>query len=235
MRIILLLLLIISPHVMANNETIKVAVNIGPPWAYFDEDKGIVGIDVDIIKHIFNNLGYNTEFHLMGYSRLIKEFKEGKFDVASPAAFSAENAFLTDTYLPFKDVAVTLASKNLKIETLQDLKGKRIIAYQFATGVLGDAFANTVKNESYLEIAEREVQVKLLVNERADVVIGERRLLTYIMNKLYPGEALTIHPIFVEQPYGAITNNPALTEAFDTELQKLKASGEYQTILNQWP
>lgn len=235
MRTILLFLLIISNHVMANNDTLKVAVNIGPPWAYYDENKGIIGIDVDIIKRVFNNLGYNTEFHLMGYSRLIKEFKEGKFDVASPAAFTAENGFLTDSYLPFKDVAVSLASKHLKIDSLEDLKGKRIIAYQFANSVLGDVFANTVKNESYLEIAEREVQVKLLVNERADVVIGERRLLTYIMNKLYPDQTLVIHPIFVAQPYGAITNSPALTNAFNAELSKLKASGEYQTILNQWP
>lgn len=139
-----------------------------------------------------------------------------------------------DTYLPFEDVAVSLRDKQLTINTVNDLSGKRIIAYQGAKSVLGDGFSQIVEDESYLEKAEREVQLTLLANDRADVVVGERRLLTYIMDKQFPDEQLTVHPIFETKRYGAITNNKALQQEFDAELTTMKASGVYQAILARW-
>ncbi|HAW91444.1 MULTISPECIES: substrate-binding periplasmic protein [unclassified Arsukibacterium] len=235
MRLILLFIFTFSWQLCATPTTLKVAVNIGPPWAFYQEEKGITGIDVEIIRHILTNMGYDSEFHLLAYNRLIKEFNEGKFDVASPAAFPPDNGYLTTPYLPFADVVVSLEYNKYNINTLADLKGKNIIAYQFATSVLGQEFADVVKDENYLEIAERELQLKLLVNARTDVVIGERRLLTYIMQKNHPGERLTIHPIFITKPYGAIFKDQLLQQQFDQELEKLQQSGGYQAILNNWP
>ena len=235
MRLILLFIFTFSWQLCATPTTLKVAVNIGPPWAFYQEEKGITGIDVEIIRHILTNMGYDSEFHLLAYNRLIKEFNEGKFDVASPAAFPPDNGYLTTPYLPFADVVVSLEYNKYNINTLADLKGKNIIAYQFATSVLGQEFADVVKDENYLEITERELQLKLLVNARTDVVIGERRLLTYIMQKNHPGERLTIHPIFITKPYGAIFKDQLLQQQFDQELEKLQQSGGYQAILNNWP
>ncbi|MAD75474.1 MAG: polar amino acid ABC transporter [Rheinheimera sp.] len=232
---IMWLLFMLSWHLCAEPKTLKVAVNIGPPWAFYQEGKGITGIDVEIIRQILTKMGYSSEFHLLAYNRLIKEFNEGKFDVASPAAFPSENGYLTTPYLPFEDVVVSLKYNKLDINTLADLKGKNIIAYQFANAVLGAEFAETVKQENYLEIAERELQLKLLVNARTDVVIGERRLLTHIMQKNHPNISLTIHPIFITQPYGAIFKEQQLQQQFDQELEKLQQSGVYQDILNNWP
>ncbi|MDX1536873.1 substrate-binding periplasmic protein [Arsukibacterium sp.] len=220
---------------VAAPQTLQVAVNIGPPWAYYQEGEGVTGIDVEIIRHIFSGMGYNTEFHLLGYNRLIKEFNEGKYDVASPAAFPPEHGHLTQAYLPFKDVAVSLKSANLIINTIADLTDKNIIAYQFARIVLGEKFANTVQDANYLEVAERELQLKLLVNHRTDVVIGERRLLTYIIQQRFPLQQLAIHPIFETKSYGAIVKDPQLQQQFDKQLSKLKASGDYDKILSKWP
>jgi ABC-type amino acid transport substrate-binding protein len=219
----------------AADKTLTVAVNIGPPWAFYEEGKGITGIDVEIIRHVFTNMGYKTEFQLLAYNRLIKEFNAGKFDVASPAAFPSENGYLTMAYLPFKDVAVSLERNNITLNFIGDLKDKKIIAYQFASAVLGDEFATVVTTANYLEVAERELQLKLLVNDRTDVVIGERRLLTYIGQNFFPYEALAIHPIFVTKSYGAILKDKHLQQLFDQELTTLKTSGVYQQILSKWP
>ena len=235
MRIILLLIFIGSWQAAAEQKTLTVAVNIGPPWAFDQEGKGVTGIDVEIIRHIFKKLGYKTEFHLLGYSRLIKEFNEGKYDVASPAAFPADNGHLTRAYLPFHDVAVTLQQHNHTIDNIDDLTGKNIIAYQFARSVLGEGFTNAVENANYLEVAERELQLTLLVNDRTDVVIGERRLLTYIMQQRFPNQKLAIHAIFVTQSYGAIVKDQHLQQQFDQELLNIQANGIYQQFLRQWP
>ncbi|KKO45459.1 polar amino acid ABC transporter [Arsukibacterium ikkense] len=235
MRLVILFILMFSSTLYATDSTLRIAVNDGPPWAFYDETKGVTGIDVEIIRHIFNSLGYKTEFHLLGYNRLIKEFNEGKYDVASPAAFPPEHGYLTVSYLPFQDVAVSIKYNNLTLEHISDLKGKKIIAYQFASTVLGEEFAGIVKNANYIEMAERELQLKLLVNNRADVVVGERRLLTYIIQQQFPNQQLAIHPIFVTTAYGAIVKDPLLQQQFDQELAKLKTSGVYDKILSQWP
>ncbi|WP_318970256.1 substrate-binding periplasmic protein [Arsukibacterium sp.] len=235
MRIFFLLIALFGSHAVAAAKTLQVAVNIGPPWAYYQQGEGITGIDVEIIRHILTTLGYQPEFHLLAYNRLIKEFNEGKYDVASPAAFPPEHGHLTVPYLPFKDVAVSLKSSKLSIHSIADLKGKNIIGYQFARIVLGEEFASTVEQASYIEIAERELQLKLLVNHRTDVVIGERRLLLYIVQQHFPDQQLAIHPIFTTQSYGAIVKDPVLQQQFNKELSRLIASGGYDKILSKWP
>ena len=231
----LLFILIISFQAFSAQKTLTVAVNIGPPWAYFEEGKGMTGIDVEIIRHVFNKHGYDTEFHLLAYNRLIKDFNDGKFDIASPAAFASESGYFSQPYLPFKDVAISLKTSNLDISTLADLSGKRIVAYQHATSVLGPKYAMTVKDANYIELAEREVQLTLLAHDRTDVVIGERRLLTYINALRFPDKELVIHPIFDTKNYPAVFKDKALQALFDKELKRMQVTGEFQAILNMWP
>ncbi|WJG08156.1 transporter substrate-binding domain-containing protein [Aliiglaciecola sp. LCG003] len=235
MRPLLFLFLLVSLQVNGNEKILNVAVNIGPPWAYFDKNKGVTGIDVEIIRRIFAKHGFTTEFHLLAYSRLIKEFNQGKFDFASPAAFAPDNGYLTSKYLPFKDVVVSLKRRGLTVAKLSDLTGKSIAAYQHATVVLGAEYAKTVESTNYLEFAEREVPMTLLVHDRSDVVIGERRLLEYIQNNLYPQDEIVIHPIFASVSYGAIAKEQGIQQLFDKALKEMIESGEYQEILAMWP
>ena len=67
------------------------------------------------------------------------------------------------------------------------------------------------------------------------MVIGERRLLSYITQRHFPDTELAIHPIFVTQSYGAIVKDRQLQQLFDQQLIKMQASGELQRILQQWP
>lgn len=88
------LLMCVAFQVSGNDKTLQVAVNIGPPWAFYQQESGVVGIDVDIIQHIATELGYDVEFHLLAYNRLIADFKAGKYDIASPAAFETSRGYV---------------------------------------------------------------------------------------------------------------------------------------------
>jgi len=227
-------LLLLSCNIFAADKTLSVAVNLGKPWAYYHPEQGVTGIDVEIIRTVFKRLGYEVEFHLLAYNRLIKEFNDGIFDFASPAAFHSDIGVLTQKYLPFSDVAISLKSKGVEVGDIGDLQNYRIIAYQHAESVLGREYKETVKQAQYLELAEREVQIKLLVHDRTDLVIGEHRLLTYIAKELYPSHKLDIHKIFPVVNYGAIAKDKAVAESFDKELNKFILSGEFQQILDKW-
>ncbi|MEW9798284.1 substrate-binding periplasmic protein [Alteromonas sp. CYL-A6] len=234
MRVVTLFLVLMSFAVSATDKPLRVAVNIGPPWAFYDEDRGVVGIDVDIIRTVLSRLGHSSEFYLLAYNRLINDFNAGKYDIASPAAFPSDIGHLTQRYLPFKDVAVSLTARQLTIDNVNDLAGKKVIAYQSATQVLGSDYAAAVSQANYLEVAEREVQLTLLVSGRTDIVIGEQRLLTFIMENQYPEQAMTVHPIFETRSYGAIFKDATLQQQFDLELEKMRASGEFDAIMSEW-
>ncbi|WP_445425450.1 MULTISPECIES: substrate-binding periplasmic protein [unclassified Alishewanella] len=235
MRIVLICFLLLAWPCFSAQKTLKVAINIGPPWAFQPAGQEVTGIDVEILRHVFQQMGYATEFHLLGYSRLIKDFNEGKFDVASPAAFESQHGFLTKPYLPYQDVAISLKTEQHNINVINDLKGKRTVTYQFAHAVLADQLSHVIQDINYLEVADRELQLRLLVNNRTDVVIGERRLLKHIFKQYYPQEQFSIHPIFAAKSYGAIIKDKQLQLQFDLELAKLMASDKYQQILSQWP
>ncbi|WP_448211260.1 substrate-binding periplasmic protein [Colwellia sp. MEBiC06753] len=218
----------------AQENTLEIAVNLGKPWAYYDDEQGVTGIDVETIRAVFGQLGYQTNFQLLGYNRLIHEFNAGKFDMVSPAAFQSDTATYTQKYLPFKDIAISLAQENLVVNSLADLKNRRIVAYEHAKFVLGDDFKNAVKHSQYIEMAQREIQVKLLMNNRTDLVIGEQRLLTYIAHELDANLTLNLHPIFPQANYGAALHDKALAKAFDQELSRFIAAGQFQQLLDKW-
>ncbi|WP_448566228.1 substrate-binding periplasmic protein [Thalassotalea ganghwensis] len=232
-HIVFVLLCWISLASFAENIPVKVAVNIGPPWAYYDGQK-VTGIDVEVIKQALSPYGYQLEFYLLGYERLIKEFNQGKFDFASPAAFEAPNGFFTDKYLPFEDVVISAKDSNLSVLQLDDLKGKIIVAYQGATMVLGQQYESVIKQANYQEKAMREIQLKLLANQKVDLVVGERRLLEYIVNKNHPEFAISIHRLFPIVSYGGVAKTQQLQQEFNQGLKRLKTSGEYQAILEKW-
>lgn len=227
-------LLSLSCNIFAADKTLSVAVNLGKPWAYYHPVQGVTGIDVEIIRTVFKRLGYEVDFHLLAYNRLIKEFNDGVFDFASPAAFHSNIGVLTQKYLPFSDVAISMKSRGVVVKNIGDLQNYRIIAYQHAESVLGQEYKETVKQTPYLELAEREVQIKLLIHDRTDLVIGERRLLTYIAKELYPSHPLDIHNIFPVVNYGAIAKDKEIAQRFDIELNKFILTGEYQRVLDKW-
>ncbi|WP_286234153.1 substrate-binding periplasmic protein [Thalassotalea sediminis] len=232
--LLLLFSVLFPPASLSNNKPISVAVNLGSPWAYYEEGKGITGIDVEIIKRILSGLGYQPKFHLLAYNRLIEQYNQGIHDIASPAAFEFKNGTLTDKYLPFEDVAISLKENKLEINTIDDLVGKKIIAYQHAKSVLGEEFAKITTQANYEEMGLRELQVKLLVNNRVDVIIGERRVINFIINKLYPEKEITVHHLFPIVHYGGVIRDKTLAAKFNQSLNKMIASGEYQNILQAW-
>ncbi len=229
-----LIVVLFSCSAYAERETLNIAVNLGPPWAYYDEDGHATGIDVETMRAVFNDIGYSTHFSILPYNRLIKEFNEQKFDFASPAAFESELGFRTITYLPYHDVAITRKADGIIIEDYDDLKKKRIVAYQHALHVLGPEYHHAVTFSNYIELAEREVQLKLLAFERTDVVVGEKRLLHYILNEHYADLEVITHDIFPVQHYGGIAKDKQLAVQFNQAIKQFINSGKFDELLNRW-
>lgn len=220
--------------VTAEATPLRVGLHLSAPWSFYNADGELDGIEYQLLSRIFRRAGLNVEYELHSYSRLLKQFSDKKLDCASPVAVEVAGASYSRDFLPFQDVAVSLQARHLKVDTLAQLSDKRIVAYQQAQQVLGPEFSRAISNASYLELAERELQLELLFSDRVDLVIGERRVLQYLAAMLAPQHLLTTHYLFAEKAYPAACWQPALRDVINQGLLQLQQSGEYQHIIQQY-
>ena len=229
---LLLILTTLHPQV-GHSQEILVGVHHSPPWSFKNEQGDIVGIEKDIIEKSLTSQGHTVRFQIFGYSRLLNQFSSQQLDFASPFTGPTGAATLTVTYLPFQDVSVSLKSRGLAINAIEDLVGKRVVAYQQAHRVLGKRYDELVASQaSYKEFASRENQIELLFFNRADAVVGERRILGYIAHKNHGPDKISTHRIFPETHYPGAAWDKQVVDDFNAGLKRLRESGEYQKILD---
>ncbi len=237
---VLLSLILCLPAQAVNTVTIteakplRIGLHLSAPWSFYNADGELDGIEYQLLSRIFRRAGFNVEYELYSYSRLLKQFSDKKLDCASPVAIDVAGASYSQDYLPFHDVAVSLRRRELNLDNLFALSDKRIVAYQQATQVLGAEFSRAVSKASYLELAERELQLELLFSDRVDLVIGERRVLLHLAAMLAPQHQLSTHYLFAEKAYPAACWQPVLSDVINQGLLQLRQSGEYQQILQRF-
>ena len=214
--------------------TVRFGLHYSAPWSFYNDAGELDGIEYQIVSRIFKQAGISVEYELHGYSRLLKQFSDQKLDCASPVAVDVNGAHYTEPYLPFEDVAISLQKAQLNIDSISDLGGKRIVAYQQAQNVLGANFSNVVASANYIELAERELQLELLFSNRVDVVVGERRVLHYLAAKLAPEMLLNTHHLFSEKKYPAACWPAGIADVFNAGLLQLQQSGELADILKRF-
>lgn len=228
-----LFVLFVSLVCLCAQAAVKVGLHDSAPWAYRNAQGVITGVDYEIVKAILQHQGIEAEFELYSYSRLLKLFSEQKLDIASPVAVPYPGAFYSQPYFTVLDVVVNKSTKTMKINNINDLTGKTIVAYQQASEVLGPDFSAIIKTAHYLEEADREKQFELLMNDRVQLMVGDIKVLSYYANKNYGHGTLQIHKIFPSVDYPAAFWNSELQAKFNSGLIHLKESGEFQKIHDQ--
>jgi len=213
---------------------VRFGLHYSAPWSFYNDAGELDGIEYQIVSRIFQRAGISVEYELHGYSRLLKQFSDKKLDCASPVAVNVSGAHYTEPYLPFEDVAISLQKAQLSINSIADLRGKRIVAYQQAQNVLGEHFREAVAASNYIELAERELQLELLFSDRVDVVVGERRISHYLAAKRAPEMLLNTHHLFGEKKYPAACWPAEIADVFNAGLLQLQHSGELADILKRF-
>ena len=227
----IMLLLWLNPAYGTTPEPLRVGLHLSAPWSFYNAQGQPDGIEYQLLSRIFQRAGLDVNYEFHSYSRLLKQFSDGKLDCASPVAIAIEGASYTQPYLPFQDVAVSLAENELQIDKLSQLAGLRIVAYQQAQQVLGAEFSRVVGQANYIEMAERRLQLELLFNQRVDLVIGERRVLQYLAVDVAPHQTLKLHSLFAQKQYPAACWQPRLTAILDQGIKQMAASGELEQVL----
>lgn len=218
-------------------KTSPIKLGIGwtrPPYVFQDSN---TGMELDIVRHIFQSQGYVIEPHYMPLVRVPRNLKKQEIDVALTAseALSLEHMYFSDTYITYQNVAVSLHSKKLTIESTQDLAQHAVVAFQNATKYLGESYHRAVEhNPKYSENPDQEQQVRMLFAQRCDVAVMDINIFLHYRQQLGATQAVDIHPLFPPNHYKAAFISQSLRDTFNQGLAKLRDSGTYAQIQQQY-
>ncbi|MDO8605973.1 MAG: transporter substrate-binding domain-containing protein [Phaeospirillum sp.] len=220
---------------MAGNVSVAIGLSLSP-YVIPDEKRGL---EYDIVKQALALEGHTMVPQYVPLARVAKMMEIGRTDGAmtQQAEPETDNKF-SEPYIAYRNVAITLASRNIKVERIEDLAGKTVLAFQNATTALGPAFkATATGSPTYREEAKQVTHPILLYLGRVDVVIADRNIFNWfahtpeVTSKVDANQAIRHHHLFAPTEYRMAFRDAGLRDSFNRGLAKLRESGEYARIV----
>lgn len=233
------------PHASASELKIAFAGDRAP--FCFRKDNVEQGIEIDLLTRIMGEAGHQIKVVTIPKIRLIKAVKENEVDAAASVQNNNENPlFFSETYLEFQNLVISKTSSAIELTHLEDLKNYSFVIWQDGWRNLGpefeaqyrpDAAGNFPKN--YYQAYSQLNQNKMFWANRVQLIIVDKTIFEHYKQQLSKEfdtkVAITYHDIFkIKTPYSVVFSDPALRKQFNAGLRKLRASGEYQKIIDRY-
>lgn len=221
----------------ATSQELLIATSSSIPPFVIAEDRGIV---IDIMREALAPAGYTPSFLFAPNRRVSHELEQGSVGGVYNLAFGTiDGVHYSAPVIEYQNVAVTLSSAGIRLDSLQALRGLRIAAFQNAPAFLGEEFGALVSDHNaYQEVANQRSQLSLLFKGGADVIILEKRIFEYFLEQRRLSGAdiqpVTFHALFPPAPRYAAFREQHVREQFDAGLKILRASGRYQEIIQRY-
>jgi polar amino acid transport system substrate-binding protein len=211
-----------------------------PPYEFYDTaggDRQIVGFDVDIANTIARELGFKLTIQESDFNGLIPALQAGRADFVmagmTPTPERKQNIDFSTIYYEAIDTIVAPKGSNLK--SPEDLKGKQV---GVQLGSIQEQNAKTIAEKIPGLQLKQLNKVPDLIQEikakRIDAAIIED---TIAQGFIQANPDLEFHPIPSEEQSGsaiAFPKGSKLVGPFNQVLDKMKSSGELETLAKKW-
>jgi len=223
----------------ASDKVYKVGIDLKYPPFEYEENGEYQGIDVDLIKAIAAEEGFNIDITAMDFGGIIPAMQANQLDIAiAGMSITDERKKVIEFSEPYYESGLVLVvnKDNSDINSPEDLKGKRIAIKQGTTGALK---AEELAKEFGAEVRyfnDSPSMFQEVVNGGSDVTIEDYPVVAYKIAKdpnsglKITGEKLTGANFGI----GVQKGNTELANKINDGLKKLKENGKYDEIVNQY-
>lgn len=211
-----------------------------PPFEMV-KDGDYTGFDIDIIRAIGENQGFEVEVKNLGFDALIPAAESGNIDCAIAAiTIDEKRAKVVDFTEPYFDAGLIIAVKKetTGISNTKDLEGKRIAAQVGTTG------ANVCQE---IKAKDPSTQVKIfesvgeafmeLQKGGIDAVVNDHPVTADYIKTTGKDNVVMVGEVFsADSQYGIAVKkgNSGLLDKLNKGLDELKENGEYDQIYKKW-
>jgi polar amino acid transport system substrate-binding protein len=209
-----------------------------PPMEFVNENKQIVGFDIDMINAAAKAAGFDAVFKNTAWDGIFAGLANGDYDaVVSSVTITDERKKTMDFSVPYINAGQVLVIRKDEtgITTLDDLKGKQVGAQIGTTGAIAVQKVPEIQLKTYDEIG---LAVEDLDNGRIDaVVVDNPTAANYVLqNDKYKGKLEIVGKPFTDEYYGvAVTKgNTKVLELINKGLQAVIKDGTVEKLQTKW-
>jgi polar amino acid transport system substrate-binding protein len=211
-----------------------------PPFEFYDQKSGkVVGVDVDLVNAIAEELGYEIEIQDMSYGGIMPALLAGKIDfIASPITINEERKknvnFTQET--SHANLTILVSVKDTTTTDLKGLESKRIGA---RLGTTSATVAHGIKDAKVTDFDSGDTMLMALTTGKIDAVIDEHLVNKYFIEASKDSAKNQVRQAgkpFNDKSYAfAISKkNKSLVKDFDKALKSLRKNGKFEAIVNKW-
>lgn len=217
-------------------------VNVAAGWARppYITPNAHSGYELEIVTHILANLGHDTKVVYLPYQSSIDLLKSKQVDMTltlhEDTGIGVD--MLSDVYINYQNVVLSLKQKDLNINNLQGLANLRVIGFQSAQDVLGEEYlAVTSQNSLYFEMADQRKQVELFLQGDVEAIIIEINVFAYLSREITNQsqfENVNVHTFFPANAFRAGFKDKTLKNQFNRQLKLFLDSPEHQALKTKY-
>jgi len=109
------------------------------------------GFEIELIRNILASMGKSTEFVYTSFGHSSKMLEVDEIDavMTTNSRMFTDTTKLTNVYITYENIAISLKNKNLIIESIKDLANHSVASFQKADKVLGVEFEIAVNQSPF--------------------------------------------------------------------------------------
>lgn len=224
----------------------KVTYKVGteptfPPFDTTDEEQNIVGLDMDLIKAIGEDQGFEVTFENLTFDGLVPALKAGNIDIIAAGMNKDDperqkQVDFSDAYYESK-LMVAVTEDNNTIKSVDDLTPDMKVAAQ--TGTTGATKTQELADEG--KIAEAvildglDTAMMQLLNGDVQAVINDKPVTEAYMKKQPDKIKMVGEPQNAENYGFAVQKgNTELLEKINAGLANIKEDGTFDKLVDEW-
>ena len=215
-------------------DTIRAVTDATFPPMEFVKDGKRTGFDIELVEALAGAMGKKVEWIDIDFKGLIPALQAGRADIAVSAIYiTPERAKVVDFTDPYyAGGLVVMTKKDGPVKTLKDLDGRKVSVQ------VGTKSVNYLK-EHYPAVQRVEVEKNQEMFNLVQIGRAEAAVTGKPAAKLFAQstpDLTVLNDQITTEDYGIAVpkNKPELTRELNAALQKLKADGSYQAIVNKW-
>jgi polar amino acid transport system substrate-binding protein len=207
-----------------------------PPFEILDEKtKDIQGLDIDIMKAVAADQGLDVEFVNVPFDSALAGLAQCQYDAGISSITITDERKKTmafsDPYFIAGQI-ITVNSANTTINSVEDLKGKKVGAQIGTTGAIE---ANKIEGVQFTGYDTIDPAFLAVMTNQIDAVISDNPLAIGYVSK-NSAKIKNVGKVFTDENYGIAVcpKNPELLAKINKGLANIKAAGKIETITQTW-
>ncbi|MFW5801833.1 MAG: basic amino acid ABC transporter substrate-binding protein [Spirochaeta sp.] len=209
-----------------------------PPMEYVNEDREIVGFDIDLIKAVGEATGVDIEIQNTAWDGIFAGLLNGDYDaVISSVTITEERQRSMDFSTPYLNAGQVLivSADTEDVTTLSDLSGQSVGAQIGTTGFFEAQETPGVEALSYDEIG---LAIEDLANGQIAGVVADAPIAAdYVLqNENYRDTLKIVGEPFTDEYFGIAVrqDNERVLSVINEGLEELRSSGRIEELEDKW-